>query len=48
VFADVHERFGERGAMDLIGAVAYYCMVSFILNVDRVPLPEGEEPLPPL
>lgn len=47
-FADVDRRFGQQGAMDLIGAVGYYCLISFILNVDRVPLPEGEEPLRPL
>jgi len=48
VFAAVEGRFGAQGAMDLIGAVGYYCLISFILNVDRVPMPEGEEPLRPL
>jgi 4-carboxymuconolactone decarboxylase len=31
--------------MDLVGAVGYYSMVSMILNVDRVQLPEGVAPL---
>jgi 4-carboxymuconolactone decarboxylase len=40
-------RWGKRGAVDLIGAVGYYSLVSFILNVDRYPPPEGEAPLAP-
>jgi 4-carboxymuconolactone decarboxylase len=38
------ERFGERGIMDLVGAVGYYSLVSMVLNVAQVPLPEGETP----
>ena len=46
---DVVARWGKRGAADLIGAVGYYCLVSFALNVDRYPLPGGrEDPLRPL
>jgi 4-carboxymuconolactone decarboxylase len=42
------ERFGERGVVDLIAVNGFYCLVSFLLNVDRTPLPEGEPaPLPP-
>ncbi len=45
----VKDRFGERGVMDLVGAVGYYSLVSMVLNVAQVPLPEGETPpLPPL
>jgi hypothetical protein len=33
--------------MDLIGAVGYYTLVSFVLNVDRYPLPDGAPRLPP-
>lgn len=40
----VLDRFGERGAMDLVGAVGYYSLVSMVLNVAQVPLPEGETP----
>ncbi len=48
-FTRVKDRFGERGAIDLIGAVGYYSLVSMVLNVDRVPLPEGvTPPLKPL
>jgi 4-carboxymuconolactone decarboxylase len=50
-FQAVVERFGEKGVIDLVGAVGYYSMVSMILNVDRVQLPPGEtpplKPLPP-
>jgi hypothetical protein len=41
-FAAVVDRWGRQGAMDLIGVVGYYCLVSFILNVDRVPVPGGD------
>ena len=37
-------RFGERGVMDMVGAVGYYSLVSMVLNVAQVPLPEGETP----
>ncbi len=42
----VVDRFGERGVMDLVGGVGYYSLVSMVLNVAQVPLPEGE--IPPL
>ena len=42
-------RFGERGVVDLVGVSGYYTLVSMVLNVDRVPLPDGvAPPLPPL
>jgi 4-carboxymuconolactone decarboxylase len=40
----VIDRFGERGAMDLVGGVGYYSLVSMVLNVAQVELPEGEAP----
>ena len=42
-FKRIADRFGERGVIDLIGAVGYYSLVSMVLNVDRVPLPAGEK-----
>ena len=43
------DRFGERGVMDLVGAVGYYSLVSMVLNVADVQLPPGEpKPLKPL
>jgi 4-carboxymuconolactone decarboxylase len=41
----VLDRFGERGVVDLIAVNGFYSLVSFMLNVDRTPLPAGE-PLP--
>jgi 4-carboxymuconolactone decarboxylase len=43
-FGRIKNRFGERGVIDLIGAVGYYSLVSMVLNVDGVPLPAGETP----
>ncbi|WP_428488338.1 carboxymuconolactone decarboxylase family protein [Rhodopila sp.] len=43
-YQPVEERFGERGVMDLVGAVGYYSLVSMVLNVAQVALPEGETP----
>ena len=40
----ITDQFGERGVIDLVGAVGYYSLVSMVLNVDRVPLPAGETP----
>jgi 4-carboxymuconolactone decarboxylase len=34
-------RFGEAGAVDLMGTMSYYTLVSMALNVDQYPLPEG-------
>ena len=39
------DRFGERGAFDLIAVNGYYSLVSMCLNVDNTPLPDGV-PLP--
>ena len=48
-YGAVLERFGEHGVMDLVGAVGYYSLVSMVLNVAQVPLPEGvDPPLKPL
>jgi 4-carboxymuconolactone decarboxylase len=48
-YARVKDRFDERGVMDLVGAIGYYSLVSMVLNVAHVPLPQGvEPPLKPL
>jgi 4-carboxymuconolactone decarboxylase len=45
----VHDRFGERGVMDLIAVNGYYTLISMVLNTDRTPLAAGTKPpLPPL
>ena len=43
-FKRVKDAFGERGVVDLVGAVGYYSLVSMTLNVAQVPLPEGVTP----
>jgi 4-carboxymuconolactone decarboxylase len=43
-FEGVKKAFGERGVVDLVGAVGYYSLVSMTLNVAGVPLPEGVTP----
>ena len=41
-FAALVERFCEAGAVDLMGTMSYYTLVSMALNVDQYPLPDGE------
>lgn len=38
------EALGERGVVDVIGIVGYYCLVSLTLNTFEVGLPEGVAP----
>lgn len=35
------EMLGEQGLVDLIGVSGYYTLVSMVLNVAEIPLPEG-------
>ena len=37
----VHKLLGDAGIVELVGILGYYAMVSMILNVFRMPLPEG-------
>ena len=39
--------FGERGVIDLIGAIGYYTTLAMIMNVARTPLPQGRVPVLP-
>jgi 4-carboxymuconolactone decarboxylase len=47
-FKQLSKHFSEEQIVDLIGTVGYYCTISFILNVDRCPTPDGTVPLAPL
>jgi len=38
------ERFGEKGVVDMMGAMGWYGIVSFALNVDRYPMPKNVTP----
>jgi len=40
-FAAAVDLLGEKGVIDLIATMAYYDLVSMVLNVDRYPLPAG-------
>jgi 4-carboxymuconolactone decarboxylase len=44
-FAGVKDRFGEKGVIDLICTMGYYCLVSMTLNVNRYPIPPDAVPL---
>lgn len=39
VWADVVGRFGEHGAIDLIGLCGYYAFLSMVMNAARTPAP---------
>ncbi len=43
-FKTAKDLFGERGVVDLTAVIGYYHFVSFMLNVDRYPLPAGTTP----
>ncbi len=47
-FKAVVDKFGERGAVDLINVLGYYQLVSMALNVDRYPLGDAKPELKPL
>ncbi|MEH2474494.1 4-carboxymuconolactone decarboxylase [Nitrobacteraceae bacterium AZCC 2161] len=47
-FDGMKQRFGEKGVTEFIVLVGYYCTVSFLLNVDRHPSPDGAAPMPRL
>jgi 4-carboxymuconolactone decarboxylase len=40
-YAMLVAQYGERGAVDLMGTISYYTLVSMSLNVDQYPLPDG-------
>lgn len=44
-FAAAHELLGERGVVELIGLMGYYCLVSLTLNTFQVPVPGDAKPL---
>jgi 4-carboxymuconolactone decarboxylase len=44
----VQSRWGNKGVMDLTGAIGYFVVVAMALNVDEYPAPKGANPLPKL
>lgn len=48
-YARVVELFGVRGAVELVGLLGYYTLISMTINAFEVPLPEGvEDPFAPV
>ena len=43
-FAAAKNVVGEKGVVDLIAVMGWYHTVSMLLNVDRYPLPDGQQP----
>jgi 4-carboxymuconolactone decarboxylase len=43
-FQAAKERYGEKGVVDIICLSGWYHIVSMALNVDRYPLPNGQQP----
>lgn len=46
-YARVVKRFGEQGAIEMVGVVAYYTFQSMVLNTARTPVPPGAPALKP-
>jgi len=43
------QRFGEQGAVDLLGIAGYYSFLAMVMNAARTAVPDSAaEPLPPL
>ncbi|MDE2374436.1 MAG: carboxymuconolactone decarboxylase family protein, partial [Hyphomicrobiales bacterium] len=40
-YTRVHKLLGDAGIVELTGILGYYAMISMILNVFRMPVPEG-------
>ena len=43
-YAAAKRLLGERGMVELVTLIGYYCLISMMLNLFDVPLPEGESP----
>jgi len=44
VYAQVVNRFGEQGVIDITGLCGYYTLLGMLMNVTRTPLPPGKTP----
>lgn len=42
-FAEAVEKFGETATVELVTVTGYYCLISALLNVFEIPVPDGEE-----
>lgn len=46
-FEHVVKTWDRRTAMDLVAVCGYYALLAMVLNIARIPLPEGSEPFQP-
>ncbi len=46
-YARAAGHLGDRGVVEIVQAVGYYCLISFTLNAFEVDLPPGNEPVWP-
>ncbi len=46
-YSSAESMLGEAGMVELVALIGYYCLISMMLNLFEVPLPEGEEPIWP-
>jgi 4-carboxymuconolactone decarboxylase len=44
IYAQVVNRFGEQGVIDITGLCGYYTLLGMLMNVTRTPLPPGKTP----
>lgn len=44
IYARVHKLLGDAGMVELVGILGYYAMIAMILNVFRMPVPDGAAP----
>jgi 4-carboxymuconolactone decarboxylase len=44
-YGEAVKQLGERGAVELVGLLGYYTLISMTLNVFEVPVPGGGKPL---
>ena len=46
-YARAVAKFGEAGVVDLVALAGYYLMLAMVLNMARIALPAGKQPLKP-
>jgi 4-carboxymuconolactone decarboxylase len=44
VYAQIVNRFGEQGVIDITGLCGYYTLLGMLMNTSRTPLPPGKTP----
>jgi 4-carboxymuconolactone decarboxylase len=44
VYAQIVNRFGEQGVIDITGLCGYYTLLGMLMNTARTPLPAGKTP----